>query len=135
MGCKFCHNTGLHKRNAVYEILQMNSKLREVLSLNATEQQFRTACRDAEFISIYENGLQKVREGVTTFSEVMRCIGEDEYLESFCGTCDHHFRAEYNLCPICGEKPKNRCNHCNQIIQLNWNYCPFCENRLGKSVS
>ncbi len=134
-GCKSCHNSGFKGRNAVYEILPMNSKLRDVLSLNPTEQQFKTACRDSGFVSMYENGLQKVKEGITSYSEVMRCVGVDEYLETFCGTCDHRFREEFNLCPICGEKPKNRCTRCNQIIQLSWNYCPFCENKLEKSLA
>lgn len=134
-GCKSCHNSGFKGRNAVYEILQMNSRLRDVLSLNPTEQQFKTACRDAGLVTMYENGLQKVRDGVTSYSEVLRCVGIDEHQETLCGTCDHHFRAEYSLCPICGEKPKNRCTHCNQIIQLSWNYCPFCEKKLAKSPS
>ncbi|MBI1824237.1 MAG: Flp pilus assembly complex ATPase component TadA [Nitrospirae bacterium] len=134
-GCKLCHQSGLKGRSAVYEILQMNSKLREVLSLNPTEQQFKSACRDAGFVSMNENALQKVREGVTTCSEVMRCIGIDENLETFCGKCNHHYRAEYLLCPVCGEKPNNKCRHCNQMIQPNWNYCPYCEKRLAKSLA
>ncbi len=129
-GCKNCHQTGFKGRNAVYEILPMNSKLRQVISLNPTELQFKNACHDAGFVSMGENGFDKVKEGQTTLGEIIRCIGADEHLDAFCKNCDHHFRSEFNLCPMCGEKPKNRCRCCNQTVQLNWKFCPFCENKL-----
>jgi type II secretory ATPase GspE/PulE/Tfp pilus assembly ATPase PilB-like protein len=134
-GCKSCHQSGLKGRSAVYEILKMNSKLREVLSLNPTEQQFKAACRDAGFVAMKENAFQMVLKGVTTYSEVIRCIGIDENLDTLCGNCDHLFRAEYLLCPNCGEKPKNKCPQCNKIVQLDWKYCPYCEKSLEKSLA
>ncbi|MBI1820972.1 MAG: Flp pilus assembly complex ATPase component TadA [Nitrospirae bacterium] len=133
-GCKSCNQTGFKGRSAVLEILPIQSKLREMISLSPTEQQFKNACKDAGVISMSENGLQKVKEGLTPFSELIRCLETDEHLDTLCGSCAHLFRNDFNLCPMCGEKPKNKCNRCNQVIQSRWNYCPFCENKLSKPV-
>jgi type IV pilus assembly protein PilB len=135
LGCKSCHQTGYRGRTAIYELLQMNARLRQVLALNPTEQQFKSACADAGLETMYENALQRVREGATTYEELLRCVGLDENMETFCGKCDHPVRMEYQICPICGEKPANRCSSCNHFVQANWNYCPFCENKLAKSPS
>ncbi|MHB8481373.1 MAG: ATPase, T2SS/T4P/T4SS family [Nitrospiria bacterium] len=130
-GCKRCYQTGFKGRSAVLEILPMESKLREIISLNPTEQQFKNACKDAGFISMNEGGFQRVKEGLTTLAELMRGLGADEYSELFCESCHHLFRNDFSLCPMCGEKPKNKCNRCNQAVQLHWHYCPFCENKLS----
>ena len=130
-GCKSCYQTGFKGRSTVLEILPMQSKLREMVSLSPTEQQFKNACKDAGFVSMTEHGLQKVREGLTPLSELVRCLGADEHLDTLCENCGHLFRNDFNLCPMCGEKPKNKCTRCNQVIQSQWHYCPFCENKLS----
>ncbi|HXN07156.1 MAG TPA: ATPase, T2SS/T4P/T4SS family [Nitrospiria bacterium] len=133
-GCKSCHQSGFRGRSAVYEVLELDPKLKEIISLHPTELQFKNACKDAGFITMHENGLQKIKEGNTTFSELMRCIGSNDELETFCGNCDHYYRNEFSICPMCGAKPKNKCFRCNQIIQTHWNYCPFCENKFPKNI-
>ena len=78
-GCGECFNTGYRGRIAVYEILVATSDVRKLIY----EQRGRTAI-EAElkrpgngFVSLRENAIRLMLEGVTTSDEVLRVVNED----------------------------------------------------------
>ncbi len=78
-GCPHCYNTGYIGRIAVFEILQVTSKVRSAIAARlgreAVEEQIKEG---SHFVPLRTNAIRLVLEGVTTSSEVLRVINEEE---------------------------------------------------------
>ncbi len=79
-GCEECNQTGLTGRVGIFELLRINSRLRELIATRpTTEQIVREA--PADHISMVHDGFSKVMQGQTTPEEVFRVaksISEDD---------------------------------------------------------
>ena len=79
-GCPNCFDTGYRGRIAVFEILNLNARLRRLISDGtgraAIEEELRKP--EYDFVSLRQNALRLVLEGTTTASEVMRVINEGD---------------------------------------------------------
>ncbi len=71
-GCDLCNNTGYKGRVGVYEIMQLNEELRDLIMNDASTNVLREAARKNGMRSLRENGLALVYDGVTTIEEVAR---------------------------------------------------------------
>jgi type IV pilus assembly protein PilB len=72
-GCKACHNTGYHGRTAIFEILAVDAKIQELILRNASSADIRLeAIKTGGMRTLRDDGLIKVRQGLTTIDEVMR---------------------------------------------------------------
>ena len=71
-GCDKCHQSGYKGRMGIYEFLELNEGLRDVISNNPSLTDLRRAAKTADMRSIQEDGLAKVAQGTTTLEEVMR---------------------------------------------------------------
>jgi len=71
-GCSYCHNTGFIGRRALAESLEINSNIKDLINVNASEKQIRDAAIADGMILLREQGLRFVLEGLTSFEEVMR---------------------------------------------------------------
>jgi len=80
VGCNECGQTGMSGRIGIYELLRITGTLRELIATKpSTEQIIKAAPPD--HISMVNDGLTKVLEGVTTPEEIFRVaksIGEDD---------------------------------------------------------
>lgn len=78
-GCPECFDTGYRGRIAVFEIFPLNIKVRRMVARRATREEIETVLKDPSmgFVSLRENALRLVEEGVTTGEEVLRVIYED----------------------------------------------------------
>jgi len=79
-GCPNCFDTGYRGRIAVFEMLPVNRRVRELINRGANRDDIEAALRDpaSGFVSIRHNAFRLVRDGVTTGSEVLRCISEED---------------------------------------------------------
>ena len=79
-GCPDCYDTGYRGRAAVFEILIVNRRLRELISAGAPRSQIEQVLRapGSDFVTIQENALRLVLEGVTTGEELARVINVDD---------------------------------------------------------
>ena len=79
-GCPNCFHTGYRGRTAVFEMLQITSKVRSMISRRASRDEIETELKKPEsgFVSLRKNALRLVLEGVTTGEEVMRVISEED---------------------------------------------------------
>ncbi|ANF25150.1 type II secretion system ATPase GspE [Stutzerimonas stutzeri] len=75
-GCEVCRQLGYRGRTGIYELVMFDDSLRSMIHTRAAEQDMvRHARRLGP--SIRDDGLRKVREGVTTIEEVLRVTREE----------------------------------------------------------
>ncbi len=79
-GCPNCFHTGYRGRTAVFEMLEITSKVRAMISRRAGRDEIETELKKPEsgFVSLRKNALRLVLEGVTTGEEVLRVISEED---------------------------------------------------------
>ena len=72
-GCRDCRQTGFRGRVGIYELLTMSETVREmVMSGTNASRIAKQAAADGDLTLLRDAGFQKVREGFTTISEVIR---------------------------------------------------------------
>ncbi|MEX0930560.1 MAG: ATPase, T2SS/T4P/T4SS family [Candidatus Paceibacterota bacterium] len=77
-GCNVCSNTGYDGRSAVFEIIRMTQEMKELAISSPSGEEVRTLARKQGSESMFETGLEKVRQGETTLAELMRVVGPQE---------------------------------------------------------
>lgn len=74
-GCDLCRYTGYKGRVAVFEVLVLNEMVRDGLIQRKTSHQIRRiSVESTGLVTMFEDGLHKAANGVTTLSEVLRCL-------------------------------------------------------------
>jgi type II secretory ATPase GspE/PulE/Tfp pilus assembly ATPase PilB-like protein len=76
-GCNQCRNTGYHGRTGIFELIPMSRAIRGLIFDNANEDVIRQKALEEGMINLRESGIEKVLNGVTTISEVLRSTVED----------------------------------------------------------
>lgn len=76
-GCSRCNKTGFKGRLAVHEILTFTESLRQAVLDGKGASELRRQAREEGMITMYEDGLEKVKKGLTTKEEVARVVGLD----------------------------------------------------------
>ncbi|MDQ6995368.1 MAG: ATPase, T2SS/T4P/T4SS family [Mariprofundaceae bacterium] len=77
-GCSACHESGVGGRILVYELLQVNKKLANLVSKNASETEITAAARELGMISMAEMALSKVKSGHIALASVLPLLAVDE---------------------------------------------------------
>jgi type IV pilus assembly protein PilB len=75
-GCNHCHHTGYRGRLGIFELLRLNSAIREMTFNREPTQTIRRQARLHGMRTLLEDGVNKALKGVTTLDEVL-------------GTCHH----------------------------------------------
>ncbi len=71
-GCDKCRNTGYSGRVGLYELLEMNDALRDVITSNPSLMDLRRACHERGMRVLQEDGMLKLQAGQTTIEEIAR---------------------------------------------------------------
>jgi general secretion pathway protein E len=71
-GCKSCSYTGYLGRTGIYEILLMNDTIGTMVCNRASSGAMRAQAVEDGMISMMNDGMRKVKEGITTPFEVLR---------------------------------------------------------------
>jgi type IV pilus assembly protein PilB len=71
VGCKRCGNTGYFGRLGVFEILEMTSQLAEIIYRDPTESKIEGEAERQGMVTMRQDGIIKVLEGLTSFEEVL----------------------------------------------------------------
>jgi type IV pilus assembly protein PilB len=72
-GCKKCSNTGYHGRTAIYELLDVDDRMKGLIARGADLTELRKQAKESGLVTLREDGMAKVRQGITTVEEVLRC--------------------------------------------------------------
>ena len=77
-GCNHCNRSGYRGRIAVYEIMRLTSKIREHIFKNSTTAQIRETAMAEGMSTLFQDGILKVLNGITTIEEVFRVTKKTE---------------------------------------------------------
>jgi type IV pilus assembly protein PilB len=69
-GCSRCHNIGYKGRQGIFELLEMNSALRELAFARSSATELRKAAKAGGMKGLLEDGKEKIFKGITTPAEV-----------------------------------------------------------------
>jgi type IV pilus assembly protein PilB len=75
-GCRECKETGYSGRTAIHEVLALTSELRSLVASDSPIEDIRQAALRAGMVTLQEEGMRLVSEGVTSISEVIRVVFE-----------------------------------------------------------
>ncbi len=81
LGCRECRQTGYHGRRAIFEWMDSNNEIRQLILKNSSSDIIREAARRAGMRTLADDGWRLVRQGVTTPEEVLR-VTKDQSLSS-----------------------------------------------------
>jgi len=87
VGCEECGN-GYKGRIAIHEVLMINEEIRDALSTNIGRDKLRDLVYKSDVITLLQDGLEKVANGLTTFEELLKIIELDD---------DDKIAGDYNL--------------------------------------
>jgi len=71
-GCENCRFTGFKGRMAIFEYMPVNEAIRREIVQRSSADQLKQAALERGMITLRRDGWRKVRDGVTTISEVLR---------------------------------------------------------------
>jgi type IV pilus assembly protein PilB len=71
-GCERCSNTGYKGRVGLYEVLEIEDELREMILSGGSAFELRQKAVQLGMMTLRGSGLQKIRDGMTTLEEVVR---------------------------------------------------------------
>jgi type IV pilus assembly protein PilB len=74
MGCNLCTNTGYRGRIGIFEFLIMSEPIRKLLRNHAGANEIKTQAIAEGMVTMKQDGMKKVKEGITSISEVMRSV-------------------------------------------------------------
>jgi type IV pilus assembly protein PilB len=76
-GCPVCNGTGYRGRVALYEVMAMDEKLREMVLIGSSASEIKREAINQGMITLRRSGIGKMKEGITSISEVLRCSAKD----------------------------------------------------------
>ena len=71
-GCDNCNGTGFRGRNAIFEMLRPNQRIRELIVKQASTEVIRAESMASGMRTLRDAGILKVFDGITTIEEVVR---------------------------------------------------------------
>ena len=71
-GCKVCNGSGYKGRIALFEIMMMSDRLRDLIMDGASTQEIQNAAREEGMQTLRDAGLIHIYDGVTTIEEVVK---------------------------------------------------------------
>lgn len=71
-GCSVCNNTGFHGRTGIFEVMKVSKNIQDLIMQRATAETIKQAAVEEGMRTMFEDGIEKVLEGVTTIEEIIR---------------------------------------------------------------
>jgi type II secretory ATPase GspE/PulE/Tfp pilus assembly ATPase PilB-like protein len=73
-GCHLCANTGYRGRTGIFELMVMSDTIKKHLVKNTSVSEIKELAVREGMLTMKRDGLNKVREGITTLDEVMHSV-------------------------------------------------------------
>ncbi|MBI1870027.1 MAG: type II/IV secretion system protein [Chlamydiae bacterium] len=71
-GCRFCRHTGFKGRMGIFELLELNDNIRQLVSSKVAASEIKKKAIESGMKTMLQDGLEKVRQGKTSLDEVLR---------------------------------------------------------------
>ncbi len=72
VGCPRCNNSGYRGRVGIYSVMSLSERLKEMTIAHAAEPEIAAVAREEGMLTLREDGVVKIRAGVTSLEEVLR---------------------------------------------------------------
>lgn len=76
-GCPKCMNSGYKGRISIYELMLPNDKIKNAITSKASSEAIRKLAIESGMVTLLEDGIEKIKQGVTTVEEVLRVTREE----------------------------------------------------------
>jgi type IV pilus assembly protein PilB len=76
-GCDMCGGSGYYGRVPLFEVIEVTSEMQELMLPSPTTHQIETLARKQGSESMFSDGIDKVKLGITTLDEVVRVVPPD----------------------------------------------------------
>jgi len=130
-GCQGCGGQGYKGRLGLFEVMELNPKLRDLILQACSETELREEAISQGMSVLGEEGLKKVKTGQTSVSELHRVIDVENYLPVFCNGCGEPLSSHFRSCPFCGRTLHFCCRTCGKPLRSHWKICPYCSGQPG----
>ncbi len=70
VGCKYCNQSGYYDRIGIFEILNIDDEIRELISNGASSIEIRKKALEGSYKPLVVDGIKKVLDGITTLEEI-----------------------------------------------------------------
>lgn len=77
VGCEECGGKGFKGRVGIYQIMPITEEIRKIILIEGTDVEIANASRENGVLGLREAGLLKVKEGITSLSEVLATTNID----------------------------------------------------------
>jgi type IV pilus assembly protein PilB len=74
VGCEKCNFTGYKGRIGVFEAIVMDEAIEQIVKENPSEREINKAALDQNILTISQDGIIKILQGITTLSELERVV-------------------------------------------------------------
>jgi general secretion pathway protein E len=75
-GCEKCAHTGYYGRSGIFELMAVDDDIRKLILKSADANQLRESAISHGMRTLLRDGSEKVKEGITTLSEILRVTQE-----------------------------------------------------------
>jgi type IV pilus assembly protein PilB len=72
VGCGRCNQSGYRGRAGIFSVMRMSDRIKEMAVAQAAEAEIAAAAREEGMLTLREDGIAKVRLGMTSLEEVLR---------------------------------------------------------------
>jgi type IV pilus assembly protein PilB len=72
VGCSRCNQSGYKGRIGLFSVMQMSERIKEMAIEHAAEAEIARVAREEGMLTLREDGITKVRSGLTSLEEVLR---------------------------------------------------------------
>jgi len=76
-GCMKCKNTGFVGRIGIYELLVINEEIKNMVTAKKSANDIKKMAISLGMSTLFDDGLEKLKNGTTTVEEVLRVVEED----------------------------------------------------------
>ncbi len=76
-GCPKCHQSGYKTRTGIYELMRVTDPLRQLIIKKASSEDINQEAVNSGMITLREDGMKKVDQGITTREEILRVTQEE----------------------------------------------------------
>jgi type IV pilus assembly protein PilB len=135
-GCSACNHTGFYGQIGLYEIFAPTEQARGDIAKRPSKHALKQLAAEAGMTTMLEDGLAKIRQGLTTIAEVARvCAVEPARLARSrpCPACGAAVPEEAEDCPACRQRLHRLCEQCQAVLDEAWAFCPACGARTAQA--
>ncbi len=84
-GCPKCHGIGYRGRIGIFEFFSVTEAIEDLIINQATAYEIRAKVMQEGMVTLMQDAMLKIIEGITSIEEVRRIIGSPQYIEQLYG--------------------------------------------------